>query len=253
MVEAEDIAVEVAQDREQPQRRDQATRADPMRCRAAGRERIVTAAIAIADAEGIAAVTMRRLGATLDREAMTLYHYIPSKSALVAALVDDLLGRLVHESAGIEHDDWRDTVRSRCLAARALMLHHPWAPGLIAAQHETPVAAWPVYELLVGTLAAAGFDDDLSHRAVHSLGSMLFGFTSELFQPAATATEPDAAAMRAMAERMPNLSRMAATVVHETDGALSMCDTQAEFDFTLGLLLDGLENARRSDARKKRS
>jgi len=211
------------------------------------RERIVAAAIAIADAEGLAAVTMRRLGAALDREAMSLYHHVPSKDALLAALVDEILTALGRESAGIEHDDWRDTVRARCLAARSLMLRHPWAPGLIAAQHETPAAAWPVYELLVGTLAAAGFDDDLSHRAVHSLGSMLFGFTSELFQPTATA-EPDAAAMRAMAERMPNLARMAATVVHEVDGALSMCDTRAEFDFTLGLLLDGLEHARRATA-----
>jgi len=209
------------------------------------RERIVAAAIGIADAEGLAAVTMRRLGAALDREAMSLYHHVPSKEALLAALVDDLLARLVRESAGLEHDDWRDTVRARCLAARSLMLRHPWAPALIAAQEETPAAAWPVYELLVGTLAGAGFDDDLSHRAVHSLGSMLFGFTSELFQPAATA-QPDAAGMRAMAEQMPNLSRMAATIVHETDGALSMCDTRAEFDFTLGLLLDGLERAHRS-------
>lgn len=212
------------------------------------RERIVAAAIAVADAEGIAALTMRRLGAALDREAMSLYHHIPGKEALLAAVVDELLVQLVRESAGIEHDDWRDTVRARCLAARSLMLRHPWAPALIAAQDEMPAAAWPVYELLVGTLAAAGFGDELSHRAVHSLGSMLFGFTSELFQPEGAAPPADAAAMRAMAERMPNLSRMAATVVHEVDGALSMCDTQAEFGFTLGLLLDGLERVRRGSS-----
>ena len=211
------------------------------------RDRIVAAAVMIADAEGLGTVTMRRVGAALDREAMSLYYYVPSKDALLSALVDDVLTRLFHESARIEHEDWRDAVRERCLAARALMLRHPWAPGLIAAQSETPAAAWPTYELLIGTLTAAGFSDDLSHRAVHSLGSMLFGFSSELFQPdAAAGEEPDPTAMRAMAERMPNLARMAATVVHEVDGALSMCDTRAEFVFTLGLLLDGLENARRS-------
>ena len=207
------------------------------------RGRIVATALAIADAEGLAAVTMRRLGAVLGREAMSLYHHIPSKDALLAALVDELLARVARESAAIEHDGWQATIRERCLAARAIMLRHTWAPALIAAQDETPAAAWPSYELLVGTLTAAGFGDELSHRAVHSLGSMLFGFTSELFQPQASA-EPDLDAMRAMAERMPNLSRMSASVVHEVDGALSMCDTQAEFDFTLGLLLDGLEHAR---------
>ncbi|WP_168211843.1 TetR/AcrR family transcriptional regulator [Ruania zhangjianzhongii] len=207
-------------------------------------ERIVHAAVKIADAEGLAAVTMRRLGAALDREAMTLYHYTPSKHALLAALIDHILGQIAHESARIAHDDWRDTVRSRCLAARRLMLRHPWAPALITAQDETPAAAWPIYELLIATVTAGGFDNELSHRTVHALGSMLFGFSSELFQPDAQSPEPDPAAMRAMAERFPHLARMASAVVHERDGALSMCDTRAEFIFTLDLVLDGLERAR---------
>ena len=207
------------------------------------RERIVASAIAMANSEGLDAITMRRLGASLNREAMSLYHHIPSKEALLAALIDTLLGQVVYDSAAIEHDDWRATVRARCLAARSVMLRHPWGPALLAAQPETPAAAWPSYELLVGTLTVAGFDDGLCHRAIHSLGSMLFGFTSELFEPAPSG-EADGEPMPTMPEQMPNLSRMAASVVHEVEGSLSMCDTQAEFEFTLGLLLDGLENAR---------
>lgn len=212
-------------------------------------ERIVTAAIEIADTEGLARLTMRSVGSALDREAMSLYHYVPSKDALLAAVVDSLLARIAQDSAAIEREDWRDTVRERCLAARALMLEHPWAPGLISSQSDTPAGAWPIYEHLVGTLSAAGFSDDVAHRAVHSLGSMLFGFSSELFQPdSAAGQEPDTEAMRAMAEQLPNLARMSAAVVHESDGALSMCDTQAEFTFTLGLILDGLEAARLATA-----
>jgi AcrR family transcriptional regulator len=207
------------------------------------RERIVVAAVAMADAEGLEAITMRRLGAALDREAMSLYHHIPSKEALLAALVDTVLEELARHSAAIDYDDWRVTVRARCLAARDLMLRHPWAPALVAAQHESPATVWPIYELFIGTLTDGGFDDELSHRAIHSLGSMLFGFTTELFEPAPS-DEPDVEAMRAAAEKMPNLARMAASVVHEVEGSLSMCDTQAEFEFTLGLLLNGLEHAR---------
>lgn len=207
------------------------------------RERIVASAIEIADTEGLPALTMRRLGVALDREAMTIYHYIPSKDALLAALVDEIFLRILAETTPIVRDDWMSTVRERCLAARALMLRHPWAPGLVAAQNETPTSAWPIYELFVGTLADAGFDADLAHRAVHAIGSMVFGFSSELFEPEASA-EPDADAMRAMAEQMPNLAKMAAVVVHEVDGALSMCDTRTEFIFTLGLVTDGLERAR---------
>ena len=207
------------------------------------RERIVVAAVAMADAEGLDAITMRKLGTALEREAMSLYHHIPSKEALLAALVDSVLEELARHSAAIDYDDWRVTVRARCFAARDLMLRHPWAPVLIAAQRETPARAWPVYEMLIGTLTDAGFDDELCHRAIHSLGSLLLGFTTELFE--ATPTEqPDVGAMRAMAEQLPNLARMAASVAHEVEGSLSMCDTQAEFEFTLGLLLDGLERAR---------
>lgn len=207
------------------------------------RDRIITVAIEIADTQGLPALTMRRLGVALDREAMTIYHYIPSKDALLVALVDEILRRVLAETAPIARDDWMSTVRERCLVARALMLRHPWAPGLVAQQQETPASAWPIYELLVGSLAAAGFDADLMHRAVHAFGSMVFGFSSELFQPEASA-EPDAEAMRAMAGQLPNLAKMAAVVVHEVDGALSMCDTRAEFIFTLGLVTDGLERAR---------
>jgi AcrR family transcriptional regulator len=213
------------------------------------RERIVSAAVAIADADGLAAVTMRRVGAALDREAMSLYYYVPSKADLLTALVEDVLTAVATESARIERDDWRDTVRERCLAARAVMLRHPWAPGLVMAQQHPPAAALPVFELLVGTLTAAGFTDELSHRAVHSLGSLLFGFSTELFEPDAAADDDmEDAAMLVTAEHLPHLARMAATVIHETDGALSTCDTESEFVFTLDLLLDGLENARRDAA-----
>ena len=207
------------------------------------RERIIAAAVAMADAEGLDAITMRRLGGALEREAMSLYHHIPSKEALLGALVDTVLEELAQHSAAIDYDDWRVTVRARCLAARELMLRHPWAPGQIAAQHESPPAAWPIYEMLIGTLTDGGFDDELCHRAIHALGSMLLGFTNELFEPAPS-HDPDVGFRGPAAGQMPNLSRMAGSVVHEAEGSLSVCDTQAEFEFTLGLLLDGLEHAR---------
>ena len=207
------------------------------------RERIVAAAVAMADADGLDAITMRGLGAALDREAMSLYHHIPSKEALLAALVDSLLGEVDRESATIEHADWRVTVRERCLAAREVMLRHPWGPSLLVAQNDALPSALPSYELLVDTLTSAGFDDGLCHRAIHALGSMPFGFTSQLFEPAQP-DDPDVAIAGPAAGQMPNLSRMAASVVHEAEGSLSVCDTQAEFEFTLGLLLDGLESAR---------
>ncbi|MGY4644429.1 TetR/AcrR family transcriptional regulator C-terminal domain-containing protein [Cellulomonas sp. URHB0016] len=218
---------------------------------ALSRERVVAAAVAVADTEGIGALTMRRLAAELDCEAMSLYHHVRGKDALLAALADEVARLVVAAAAAVTADFWVDAVRQRCLAAREVLVRHPWAAGLIAAQTTTPPSAWMLYEQLVGTLTQAGFDDDLAHRAIHSLGSMLFGFSTELFEPDSGDSTPDPATLAMMAQHMPNLARMAASVVHEVDGALSVCDTRAEFEFTLGLVLDGLERERvRRSARR---
>jgi len=210
---------------------------------ALSRERVVAAAVAIADADGLGAVTMRRVAADLHCEAMSLYHHVPSKDALLAALADEVLRQVAQATAAVTASSWDDAVRRRCLAARDVMLRHPWAPGLVAAQTTSPPSVWPVYEQLVGTLTEAGFDDDLAHRAIHALGSMLLGFSRELFESDGDTLAPDPGET-AVGENLPNLARMAASVVHETDGALSVCDTRAEFEFTLDLVLSGLDRHR---------
>jgi len=207
-------------------------------------ERVVSAAMQVADDDGLPALTMRRLAAELRCEAMSLYHHVPGKDALLAALADRVTALVVEAAAGIDRPTWIETERDRCLAAREVMLRHPWGPVLLTAQEAQPPSSWALFEQLVGTLAAAGFDDHLAHRAIHALGSMVFGFSAELFEPDDVQSTPDPETMAMLAEYMPNLTRMAAAVVHEVDGALSVCDTQAEFTFTLGLILDGLERAR---------
>jgi len=102
-----------------------------------------------------------------------------------------------------------------------------------------------LFEELVATLIDAGFDYDLAHRAIHSLGSLVLGFTNELFDPdPSTDEEIDGEAMLAMAEGMPHLLQLAQMGLHESDGSLSTCDTQAEFEFTVSLIVDGLEARR---------
>ncbi|MBK8470594.1 MAG: TetR/AcrR family transcriptional regulator C-terminal domain-containing protein [Actinomycetales bacterium] len=209
-------------------------------------ERILAAATALADAEGISAVTMRRVSERLECEAMSLYHYVADKRSLLDGLVGTVIGEVVSVAAAIpDSDDWREAVRGRCLAARQVMLRHPWAPALTATSNTVPPESMELYEQFVGTLVSAEFSYDLAHRAIHALGSMVLGFSNELFEPAGSAPqEPTAEELAAMSQRMPHLARLAAMDVHDADGALSVCDTQAEFEFTLGLVLDGLEAAR---------
>lgn len=214
---------------------------------------VLAAAVALVDAQGIQALTMRRLAADLGVEAMSLYYHLPDKEALldgivetVIAEIDVAVGRLDTVSGA---DSWRTRLRQQFLAARQAMLRHPWAPGLLGSRRTIPASVYAYYDGIVGTLVGAGFSYHLAHRALHAFGSMPLGFAQEIFSPASAggSMEVDAAEadLAAMAEAMPNLTAMMAAEVHAvTDPTLGWCDSQVEFEFTLDLLLNGLERLR---------
>jgi AcrR family transcriptional regulator len=217
------------------------------------RGRVLAAGVALADAHGLAAVTMRRLADELGCEAMSIYHHVPSKGALVEGLVDAVVAEVaqrwtdpaVVEGAAVEGAvGWRDVVRARCHAAREVMLVHPWAREPIATQAATPPSSFLVFEELVATLRAAGFPAALAHRAIHALGSMVLGFTHELFEPGADDPGTSPEEMVAMAAAFAAMTWLGGEELHASEGSLSRCDTQAEFAFTLDLVLDGLEARR---------
>jgi hypothetical protein len=170
-------------------------------------------------------------------------------------MVEVVLVEVVTVALAIEGSpDWRDAVRDRSLAARQVMLAHPWAPALVSAETESPFALYALYEQFVATLVGAGFTYELAHRAIHSLGPMILGFTNELFEPdAGDSGAPSEEEMAAIAESMPHIAQLAAMELHESEGSLSMCDTQAEFEFTLALVLDGLERRREQATRDRAS
>ena len=125
------------------------------------------------------------------------------------------------------------------------MLRHPWAPGLMGSRSAIPAGVYVHYEAILATLVGGGFSYHLAHRALHALGSMVLGFVQEPFSPAPPAGAPEddpaAADLAAMAEVLPHLAAMVASEIHDAGEAmLGWCDSQAEFEFTLDLLLDGL-------------
>lgn len=215
------------------------------------RGRVLRAAIGLADRDGIDALTMRRLAQELDVEAMSLYHHVANKQALLDGIAEVVLteAHAAVEAAELPAptEDWQAALRGRILAARSVMLRHPWAPQVLASRTEMnpTVLAW--FDQVLGTMIAGGFSYDLAHHAMHALGSRALGFTQELFVPA----DPDAgddeamAELAQMADRYPHLTAMLAEVVHDDEGSLGWCDDQAEFEFGLDVLLDGLERRRR--------
>ena len=217
------------------------------------RERVLAAAVGLADQEGLQAVTMRRLASTLGVEAMSLYHHLTGKEGLLDGLVETVIGEVYEAAASLSAtEDWRETVRQRCLGARTVMLSHPWAPGLIDARPTVPPAVYDHYEAVLASMINGGLSYHLAHRALHALGSMVLGFVHEPFTPNAPGSsdvELTETELAAMAEQHPHMMAMVASEVHNNDDeTLGWCDSQAEFEFTLNLLLEGLARRAQSEA-----
>jgi len=224
---------------------------------------VLAAAVALADEHGIQALTMRRLAVNLGVEAMSLYYHLPDKETLldgVAETVVEEITTAVEQAAADTADtngaskgagagSWRAVLRRQFLTARGVMLRHPWAPGLLGTRRSIPIGVFTYYDRILGTLVEAGFTYHLAHRALHAFGSMPLGFAQEVFSPAAAGGAMDVDTVEvdlaAMAASMPHLTAMAAAEVHAaTDPTLGWCDSQVEFEFTLDLLLDGLDRLR---------
>ncbi|HSJ46611.1 MAG TPA: TetR/AcrR family transcriptional regulator C-terminal domain-containing protein [Euzebyales bacterium] len=217
------------------------------------RRRVLRAAVDVADRGGLDALTMRRLAQELGVEAMSLYHHVANKDAILDGVIDVVAGEILEAvdrvDAPAPEDDWQTAMRSRILAAREVLLRHPWAPRLLETRTMNP-AIVGYFDGVLGILRAGGFSYDLAHHALHALGSRALGFTQELFEPDdPEAADADATAMMAqMADQFPHLVGMLAEVAHDDpDTTLGWCDDQFEFEFGLDLILDGLEQ-RRADA-----
>lgn len=210
------------------------------------RERVMRAGMTLATADGgLGNVSMRRVGQELGVEAMSLYNHVASKAALIDGMVDlviDELNARVQATAGDPQPDWRGALRRRILLARELMLEHPWVPAALESRTSVSPGLILYFDGVLGIMIAGGFSFDLAHHALHALGSRALGFSQELFNPATPADEAATGAeLAAMATMAPNLVAMLAEVAHDDpDSTLGWCDDQAEFEFGVDVLLEGL-------------
>ncbi|WP_207945423.1 TetR/AcrR family transcriptional regulator [Actinomadura sp. 7K534] len=219
------------------------------------RRRVLRAAVRLADRDGIDSLTMRQLAQELGVEAMSLYHHVANKEAVLDGVAEVVLGEVMAAVDAVEAPspdaDWRAALRARILAAREVFLGHRWAPQVLESRTTTNPLVIAYYDQVVAILRAGGFSFELAHRALHVLGSRALGFTQELFRPDGDGTpdEEAAALMEQMADRFPNIVGMLADAVHDDpDGTLGFCDDQFEFEFALDLILDGLERRRAADS-----
>ncbi|WP_411699150.1 TetR/AcrR family transcriptional regulator C-terminal domain-containing protein [Conyzicola sp.] len=214
------------------------------------RDRVLGAAVSLADQIGIDSLSMRRLAHELEVVPMALYKHVQNKEELLDGMVEVVIGEIDPPEADA---DWRTVVRERVLSARRVLLRHPWARSVLETRTNRTPAVLDYMDSFTGMFLAGGMSVDLTHHVMHAIGGRMWGFTQELFDDsaaqkaalkAAPPMPPEAQAemMRQMGERYPNILAVAASMVHDEASAVGHgCDDQFEFEFALDLMLDGFE------------
>lgn len=204
------------------------------------RERILRAAIELADDEGIEALSMRRLGRRLGVEAMSLYNHVTDKDDVLDGMVE-LVATGFEVPTGIP--DWRASIRGSARSAHAVLLGHPWASRVIESRARTGPVRLRLVDATVGVLAGAGFPMSAVVHILIALDSHTYGFTLQEQAwafPAEAAPEQAVTLAHELPETYPNMAALLEFVATTRPGAL------VDFDFGLDLLLDGLERLLRT-------
>jgi AcrR family transcriptional regulator len=204
------------------------------------RERVLQAAVDLADRGGNEALSMRKVGQELGVDAMALYRHVRGKDDLLDGLVEVIVGQIEQPATA---RDWKSALRTQAMTARSVMLRHPWARQVLEERGTGGPATLVHIETALATLHDGGFSIELAHHALHVLGSRIFGFTMDLFEESTpTDPPPDPATLARAMAGYPRIIELATSVSHE--GVLGACDDDVEFSFGLDLILDGLERLR---------
>ncbi|GIF04335.1 TetR/AcrR family transcriptional regulator [Actinoplanes siamensis] len=206
------------------------------------RDRVLRAAVELADRTGIDTLSMRNLAQELGVVPMALYKHVANKDELLDGMLDAVIAS-IGSAPGAPDGGWRSAVRSRILGARQALLRHPWAWRLLDSRADPTPAMLGYLDSVIGLFLAGGFTPDQTHHIVHALGTRLLGYTQDLFDDSRPAApEARLALARALADSHPSLAAMARAAAHDESSVVgSGCDDQFEFEFALDLLLDGFD------------
>jgi AcrR family transcriptional regulator len=218
------------------------------------KQRVLDKAIALADRDGIEALSMRKLGQALGVEAMSLYKHVANKAELVAAMVDSVVEQFELPD---EEPAWDVAIRRCAIRAHDLLIEHPWACRLAIVPSDVRTIGGPrvrYMEWLLRRLREAGFSPDLAYSAYHTLDSHIFGFTLwqighadaiRRFKPdeGESVEEFTARILAQLRPRYPYLAEHG-----EQHMAPDAPNGKQEFEFGLDLILDGLKRYRGASA-----
>jgi AcrR family transcriptional regulator len=204
------------------------------------RERALATAVSLADANGLASVTMRKLAEALGVEAMSLYHHVANKDDILDGMVESVFAEIDLPEAGA---DWKTTMRQRAASLRAALTRHPWAISIMESRSSPGPATLRHHDAVLGYCRRAGFSIEMAAHAFSLIDSYVYGF---VLQEVNLPFDDTDALEEMVGKIMPDLSTdeypylAELTTEHVLRPGYAYGD---EFDFGLGLVLDGLESA----------
>jgi AcrR family transcriptional regulator len=205
------------------------------------RERVLRAALALADTGGIESLTMRKLGQELRVEAMSLYNHVANKDDILDGIVDLVFSEIAVPS---DRADWKTAMRQRAISAREVLLRHPWATSLMQSRTKPGPATLRHHDSVLGSLRKAGFAVDMAAHAFSVMDGYIYGFAlQQMNLPSHTSEEAAELAENILrelpADEYPHLAEM--ITEHAMKPGYDYAD---EFEFGLDLILAGLERLR---------
>lgn len=212
------------------------------------RERVLKAAVALADREGIESVTMRRLATELGVGAMSLYYHLPNKDALTSGMVDLVFAEIELPKRDV---DWKASLRLRAISTRTALLRHPWAVGRMEATATPGPNDLRLHDAVLGCLRGAGFSVEMAIQAYSLQDAYIYGFAlqektvafgtqQEFAKTASKRVKEVEARIDDAASAYPNLAEVVGGHI-----ARHGYSSDAAFLFGLNVILDGLESLRR--------
>ncbi|HEY9630726.1 MAG TPA: TetR/AcrR family transcriptional regulator C-terminal domain-containing protein [Coleofasciculaceae cyanobacterium] len=203
------------------------------------RERILDAALRLADEGGLESLSMRKLAQELSVKAMSLYNYVTNKDDLLDAIVDRVVSEI--EVPSLE-SDWQLAMRRRATSAHAVLLRHPWATMAIVSRVNVGSAMLHYVDATLGCLREAGFSVEMADHAWNAIDNHIYGFTLQELNFPFEATEYSTVAEnylgRIPVEQYPYLNQL---THHVMEGRY---DGIHDFEFGLELILNGLDRFR---------
>jgi len=204
------------------------------------RERVLHAAIELADGGGIASLSMRRLAQELGVEAMSLYHHVRNKDDLLDGIVDLVTDEFELPTPGL---DWKAEIHRTAVSAYDTLLRHPWAAALSLSVKTVSPARMRYMDAILGTFRQAGFSAGMTDHAYHAIESHIMGFTLwEVGMDLGTAEDLRQIARQFLATfRADEYPHMAEHIEQHMNPRAA--GDPNEFEFGLSLILDGLERS----------